>query len=271
MKNGTPVNAGVFLLLTIYILWNWQNHVSDSYKYMRWFLTWTWLFILVSCTRNPLPVLYNTADGFVLEDTCREASAFKLHDRGYCNYPIYYTGPVSDTVRTGRQYNYYTTNWNDARYFHFSRSYTPVNLKILVDTTVHTNCRLEYTLPGYKVLEDSTLNYHAYLVTIRNISDSIIFMGRSFALYLAWREAKNREGKWVKTERTLHETGICGTNQPEIFLFPREIIISKLPRYTGNLVTECRLAFGFEDKVVYSNTFKDAIDEKILISSYENH
>lgn len=238
---------------------------------MRLIILFYGLFLSTGCRQVAAPIHYHTTNGYILEDTCRSAGIYKPYDKGYCAYPIYYTGPVSDTIRIGRQYNFYNTYWKDTRFFHYSRYYTPGNLNILVDTSVHTNCRSEYMLPGNKVLEDSTLNYHAFIVMIRNLSDSIIFMGRTFALFLAWREAKNRKGEWIKIEKTIHEAGICRTNQPEIFLYPREIIISKLPRYTGNFVTECRLAFGYYDKVVYSNTFRDSIDEKILISPYDYH
>lgn len=228
-------------------------------------------FTMLYCNRIDSSIKYYSVNGFVLAETCRDANMFKSYDRGYCEYPIYYIGPVRDTICTGRRYHTNWTPWSNANYFNYSRNYTSDNLKIRVDTAIDTNCRKEYLLTNNEAEEDSTLNLYAYMVTLENTADSILFMGRTFSVYLAWREAKDRNDNWVKIEIPVQEASICLTNEPEIFLYPHEMIISKIPRYTGNFITEFRFAFGYGDKIVYSNTFRDAIDEKILISPYVNY
>ena len=83
-------------------------------------------------------------------------------------------------------------------------------------------------------------------------------------MYLINREAKNRDGKWVKIDKKLSELGICGTGQPNIILHPDETVIGKMKRYKGPFVTDFRLVFGYHDQIVYSNTFRDSIDERTL-------
>lgn len=131
-------------------------------------------------------------------------------------------------------------------------------------TSFKTNSRAEYLSGEMEIMEDSTINYHSFLFTIKNISDTLLYMGRTFAVFFLHREAKDRNGKWIKIDKKLSEVGLCLTGQPSITLQPKEIMVSKVRRCKGNLLTDFRLAFGHGEHVVYSNTYKDFIDERAL-------
>lgn len=230
---------------------------------MRWVSVLIMAASLYSCKPKPFTINYYPLKEFTLIDTCKAAVNY-LTEKESSEYPIYYVGPVKDSISIGRRYFALWTPWKNKEHMVFSRKYNPENLDIRVITSLHTTVRQEYLLRDAEVLEDSTLNYHAFLITILNKSDSVLFMGRSFSLFMAWREAKDRRGNWIKIETPLHRQAICLSYQPEIFLNPKEIIVSKLPRYKGDFVTDFRLVFGYEKDVVYSNIFSDFIDEKIL-------
>lgn len=100
---------------------------------------------------------------------------------------------------------------------------------------------------------------------MENISDSAIFLRNGFFLNALTRQAKNRQGKWVKLHEKWYEIGACGTGEPRVILEPGEIILSKLKRYNGTFFTEFRLVYGIEGNEVYSNIFMDHIDENILL------
>jgi hypothetical protein len=189
-----------------------------------------------------------------------------LHDRGairYENYrqvqsdfPIYYMGPAKDTIRIGRRYWRGRTpipQWPVR--LAASRTYSGKELIIEVDTSFMSDSPVEYLNPDGSINYDSTLNFRAYTFTIRNISDSFVWMGRTFSVYFLHLELKDRQGNWIRTGKKLSEQGICGTGEPSVYLKPGEIIISKVRCYQGPVRMEARLAFGSLGQQVYSNAF----------------
>ncbi|MGC4035535.1 MAG: hypothetical protein QM764_06200 [Chitinophagaceae bacterium] len=134
-----------------------------------------------------------------------------------------------------------------------TRNFSKSTLELFVDTTIKTTSTVD---------PDSSLNYHSYLITMKNVSDSNVFIGYSNELYFINREAKDKSGRWVKIDKKLQEMSMCGTGQPFIYLRPGEFLISKVKRYKGNMVTDFRLVFGYHSNIVYSNVFRDSIDEK---------
>ena len=217
-----------------------------------------------SCTQPPPHVKIACSNNIYIADTCIEANRLLQFGDYSTNYPIYYIGAIQDTIKIGNRCSRVNTSWTDHYEYPTTRFYSNKNVSIYVDTSFKTNSRVEYISPESKIIEDSTLNYHSFLFTIKNISDTALYMGRTFSVFFIHREAKDKNGQWIKIDRKLSEFGFCLTGEPSITLKPGEIIISKLRWYEGNFLTDFRLVFGYNNNVVYSNTFKDYIDERAL-------
>jgi hypothetical protein len=206
------------------------------------------------------------AHNFVIVDTANEAKEFLPIDIHSSDYPIYYIGSQLDTIKIGKRYWRGRTQWTDDFKTPCSRTYSIKTLEILVDTSMKTNSPVEYVSNSKKVSDDSTINYKSFILSIKNISDSTIYLGQTFSVFFICREIKNKNGEWIKIDKKLSDIGICGTGQPTITLKPNEILISKMKRYTGNFVADFRLVYGYGNNIVYSNIFKDSINEKMFIS-----
>jgi hypothetical protein len=221
--------------------------------------------LISSCKEGkPKVTLFKTQD-FIIADTTIEGNKVLQFDNYMSDdYPIYYIGAQLDTIKIGKRYWKGRTQWTDNFKIPWSRKYSNRTLSILLDTTAKTNSPVEYFSDNSKVANDSTINYKSFLFLIKNISDSAVYLGQTFSVFFINREAKNRNGEWVKVDKKLSELGTCGTNEPTIILNPDEIVISKLRRYSGSFVTDFRLVLGYDNNIVYSNIFKDAIDERKL-------
>ncbi|HEY8896446.1 MAG TPA: hypothetical protein VIM79_16585 [Niastella sp.] len=217
-----------------------------------------------SCIQPPVHVKIARTNNICIADTCIEENRLLEFGEYITDYPIYYIGPVQDTIKIGNRYSRARTPWTNNFEYPTSRSYSDKNLNIYVDTSFKTNSRVEYVSQESRIIEDSTINYHSFLFTIKNISDTILYMGRTFSVFFIHREAKDRNGQWITIDRQLSNVGLCLTGEPSITLKPGEIIVSKIRRCEGSFLTEFRLVFGYRDNVVYSNTFKDYIDERAL-------
>jgi hypothetical protein len=223
------------------------------------------IFTFYYCSHPKTTINTFKTNGFVLVDTATRPAKYLSQENP--DYPIYYIGPFSDTIHIGRKYLLGRTkiaNWPTR--LASSRSYTSRNLDLFVDTSIKTNNSVEYLNKNGVVDYDSTPNYYSYVVTIKNISDSNIWMGRTFSLFFLHLEGQDKTGHWVKINKSISELGICGTFQPHIYLKPGNIILAKMPVYNGKYVTNCRLVFGFDNgHLVYSNVFKEALMTEVNI------
>lgn len=227
------------------------------------------LVILYSCT-DQLPVTAYRTMGAVVVDTGFAADRF-LAPGQQSDYPIYYIGPARDTLRIGSRYSNVYTVRDPHDPTQFSSLYDDQTLRISVDTAVKTNSPVEYVLDDNSVVRDSSINYHAFLFSIRNRSDAVLYLGHTFSVYYLHREAKNMCGEWVAIDRKLSQVGLCVSSQPAIYLRPDEIVLAKLRRYSGSLVTDFRLVFGHRGQTVYSNVFRDSIDPAVLEEALMEH
>lgn len=222
------------------------------------------LFIGACVHREPAIRVVKTS-AFVLVDTSEESREY-LKEARDIEFPIYYIGPPRDTLHIGKRYARGRTPvaiW-PAR-FACSRTYSDETLQITVDTSFVTNRTQEYFSEDGSIDPDSSSYYYASVVTIKNISDSVIWMGHTYSVYFLRREFRNQQGQWIKVGSSLHELSLCLANEPSIYLRPGEIMLSKMAHYQGSFVTECRLAFGRKNgKMLYSPVFRASIDETFL-------
>ena len=223
--------------------------------------------LLFSCGQSENQVQVFNTTGFVLVDTILKGNKLLNFEEPYSNYPIYFIGSQSDTVKIGNRYKVGQIKGSSDKNIFSYRKYTANNLKLFVDTSIKTTSTVEYFSENYKTF-DSTRSFKSFLLTLQNVSDSSLYLGRTFELYYLTRQVKNKNGQWVSLDKNLSEAELCLTGQPTITLHPKEIIISKLKRYSGSFLTDFRFAFGTKDNVVYSNIFKDFIDERIIQNKF---
>jgi len=221
--------------------------------------------LLSSCRQSENQVQVFNTGGFVLVDTILKGNKLLNFEEQYSHYPIYFIGSQSDTVKIGNRYKVGHIKWSNDNNIFSCRKYTVNNLKLFVDTSIKTTSTVEYFSENYKTF-DSTRSFKSYLLTLQNASDSSLYLGRTFELYYLTRQVKNKDGQWVSLDKNLSEAELCLTGQPTITLQPKDIIISKCKRYAGSFLTDFRFAFGTKNNVVYSNIFKDFIDEKIILN-----
>jgi hypothetical protein len=227
------------------------------------------LFILLfsSCFRKPIPVSFFNTGEFTLEDTSHSANEY-LQSFEDDEFPIYYLGPSKDTINIGTCY------WwrRECRFEEFPAycifRYSTSNVSVQVDTSFPACESLEY-LNKERFIDhycDSNHYYHASTIIIRNLCDTAVSLGITFSVSQMHREMLNSCGQWIKVNKKLCEEWACGTGQPNIYLMPGELIISKVGHFNGKHAIHCRLALGRSNAFaqVYSNTFTEYINDSLL-------
>lgn len=230
---------------------------------MRLLYIFALTLLTTTCQQSKNRVDIFNANEFVLVDTNLNGNKLLTLGESYSNYPIYFIGSKADTIKIGKRYEVGQIDYDRANDFFACRKYTNSNLKLFVDTSVKTTISVDYFSKDYRSL-DSTRSFKSYILTLENISDSSIYLGRTFEVYFLIRQVLNKNGQWINLDRSLSETISCLSGQPTIILYPNEIIISKFKRYNGTFLTSFRFAFGTQKNVVYSNDFTDYIDEGII-------
>jgi len=219
------------------------------------------VLFISGCTQFPRTINTYKLQYFTLLDTIyREPATYRQYDKEDGGYPIYYIGKMQDTIGIGDRYLPWKNKLPKDRLLDTSiRFISPEKMAMFVDTTVKT-C-IEGT---YGNERDSVLNYQAYLLRIHNLSDTALWLGRSFSLDYLYREVQNKNGAWVKIEKMISEMDLCGTGQPNVILEAGEIILAKVPRYKGDAPAKCRLVMKHLNQTVYSNVFVDQVERSLL-------
>jgi hypothetical protein len=220
-------------------------------------LTCLWLMILSSCTGYDStggPVIYRT-QGFILVDSVNPAHPGLLMAEETHDFPIYYIGLPADTVSIGKRYWPDITSYSKTNPGSFTKSFSGNELEITADTSVSCFASIDYLSENGQYINDSSQWYHSILLILKNKSDSTLYMGRTFSLYYLQLEGQCQDGQWSRIQKPLSEEWLCSTNQPDIFLRPGEIILSKIIRRVEPGITKYRLAWVTYYSVIYSNTF----------------
>jgi len=219
------------------------------------------ILIVSSCRQKSAQVTIKRFLNFQVIDTTSTPETFLTSYNDITDYPIYYLGAINDTIGISNRYcneQIHGTSYKDSEW---SKNYSTETLEIFVDTTFVTNLTVQSPSGISSNAVVSPKKFSSYLMSIQNISDSSIFLGRTVSLYYLNLQAKDRNGNWISVDRKLSDLDICLTDEPQIVLHPDEIVISKVKRYKGKYTTDFRMAFGYGNNVVYSNVFKDSIDE----------
>jgi hypothetical protein len=220
-------------------------------------LTCICLLILSSCTGyvgTSESLQYHTKD-FILIDSVKPAHPGWPMDGETVDFPIFYIGPTSDTISIGKSHWPGITSYSEIKPGSFTRSYSRKELGITADTSVSCFTGIDCWRESDPYIIDSTQWYHSILLILKNKSDTTLYMGRTSSLYYIQLEGQCQDGQWTRIQKPLSEEWLCGTNQPDIFLRPGEIILSKIIRRVEPGITKYRLAWVTYYSVVYSNTF----------------
>ncbi len=177
-------------------------------------------------------------------------------------YPIHYIGENSDTINL-RKREIPRFGYGEKEYGNHIRIPDSSRMTIFVDTLfdlTNTAYYEHYHLDSEKVVTDSIVNYKAYPVLIRNISDSLLYVGDCWDRINVVRQVKTKKGYWRDIE--IPARYWCATGCRPIIMEPNQILISKMMRFRGDSKVECRLKYTAWKYTIYSNTFFDHLNQK---------
>jgi len=138
---------------------------------------------LSSCAQKKPAIHSFITKQFVLGDTSAAANQFTYTGKDI-DFPIYYIGPVKDTISIGRKYC-------------IGRTQAP---------------SLPFGFPASRnYYEDKEYLRFGYLVGADLLG---VFLNM---------ELKDKYGRWMKIGKKISELGICGTGQPSIYLGPGDV------------------------------------------------
>jgi hypothetical protein len=215
------------------------------------------ILIFTACTGSDGTrgaIQYNCKD-FMLIDSAKPSTPCWLIPGETQDFPIYYMGPAADTISIGNRF------WNDRNAYSdtmpdlFTKSYSVNDLEITADTSISCFRGIEYWHESDPSITDSTKWYHSFLLILKNKSDSTLYLGRTNSLYYMQLEGQCQDGQWTRIQKPLSEMWLCGTGQPDIFLGPGQIILSKIIRRKDPDFIQYRLAWKGGGGIIYSNVF----------------
>lgn len=225
------------------------------YRNMRY--TCLCILIFAACTGyvdRSKPLQYDCKD-FILIDSVKPVHPRFLTAGKSQDFPICYIGPISDTISIkNRDYNG-KSSYAESNLYPVSRSYTSNELEVSADTSVSCFSGIEYWYERDTPFTDSTKWYHSFLLILKNTSDSTLFLGRTFSLYYMQLEGQCQDGQWTRIQKPLSEVWMCLTGEPDIYLRPGEIILSKIIRRKDPDFIQYRLAWKGGGGIIYSNLF----------------
>jgi len=252
----------------------------------KWFVPVLSILVLVSCSNRHAIAVFNlqkdnrcvVVDSVELTD---DLTVYDSTDR-IAWFPVYYIGDATkhynlpDIPIKAKTFKRVDTILNQAQI-------TTAHLNIFVDTALDVTVKKIYMhdetdrdLNGHfmwhnKPTTDSVKLAKAYPVFFTNLTSRILYMGDFNAVNFTGREAMNRQGLWVTIEAPNYYAGACGTGARQLLLNPHQVMIAKVPRYKGSFKTLCRLKLYIYRQTVYSNTFADYIDERMLTDSIKKN
>jgi hypothetical protein len=212
----------------------------------------------------------NRISQVTLLDTIKIVDSIKIY-QGYATdsfiskaqfYPLYF-GTLHDTIPVDYQLN--TSKFEQFEGNH--KSPDTNNIKIFVDTSriisnMHPTPIPPPPPPGttnkYFTKEQDwiKIGYYAHPVFLKN-TDSVtvdIGYGRYVKLII---EAMDESGKWKPIQQAYRY--FCATGLNDLYLPPKNYVLTSCKIYEGEFKTKMRLKFGFKNHV-YSNEFYGRIN-----------
>ncbi|HTJ52842.1 MAG TPA: hypothetical protein VL443_25475 [Cyclobacteriaceae bacterium] len=225
------------------------------------------MLTLLACSRVK-PLNIQVSNGLTLIDSTSVEKDLSfsdtLYEEGY--YPVYYIGPDNDTIILEHEPISMFFNPKDSIYYKAKNweSLKNMEISLAIDTNMTVAFKAGYSHFDENAEEvlDSVKNFAAYVIKIKNNSDSLVQLGSHNAVGYLTKEAKNNKGDWIQIEEPIKP--YCGTAKKQLIMEPGDILITKMIKHKANLKVECRLKLRLSyiegTYVTYSNTFVDQID-----------
>lgn len=227
------------------------------------------LLIVSGCRFQPVNTVKSS---LVLIDSSLPADKAKFYhaDEYTSGYPIYYMGPVADTIVLPLQP--LSPHWKSTDgAFGENAPWTPADsahLRIVADTAFRLSCGIRFAHFDWseKALAtevlDSVVYYKAIPVFLYNKGTGVFNIGIFGALDHITMQAKNENGDWQDVVQPPRHR--CSTGASDQVLKAGEMAVAKLLLTDGDYRTTCRLKFKSRKDSVYSNVFPFAIDRRQL-------
>lgn len=193
----------------------------------------------------------------------------KTTEVGY--YPVYYIGPLQDTIRLGNQLPSHglTKKFPDTVLRYLDQVSLTVDTSIkLTNLTIFESHSIDDGIDVKRL--DSIIKEPAYAIILQNQSDSTLYIGQFNDLRKVVMQYQNKLGKWTDIEEPAYASTYCSTGAKTMFLEPKQLLVAKLIRYKGDFDALCRLKLKNFDQTCYSNTFRFKIDKSQLSKILKN-
>ncbi|MEP6793925.1 MAG: hypothetical protein ABJB16_06345 [Saprospiraceae bacterium] len=231
---------------------------------MRFFLLFGFLTLLLSnCAKQKNNLNIQSNGQLTLIDSSSQSKNLLYYSviQNDCNYPIHFLGQNSDTIRL--QKKHISIFGQKVRGINDHMIADSNNMTFFVDTFLNLSYTVDYQHyldDGKTRIIDSTIDYKAFPIIIRNISDSVLYISDCWNMDNVIRQVKTKNGIWRDIEKG---GGNWHAMRCEpIFLEPNYILIAKLTLYKGDTKVECRLKYKNWKTYTFSNTFYDHLPQK---------
>ncbi len=182
-------------------------------------------------------------DGYTLRDTILPGTVRFIPYDAFARYGICYIGGMQDMISTGRPIGHFGNI--PVPEGKCTRKFDSHYITIEVDTSA---TQLQFDHYKYDTITqsrtvDSTSLFAAMRVTVKNISDSLLYLGNSNTLEYMFLEIRNGGNEWIALENPSWRYAGCATGVRDNYLRPGDIVIAKFPRYEGEYTAKYRLVW----------------------------
>ena len=183
-------------------------------------------------------------------------------------YPVYYIGPLQDTIRLGKQLPSHEV----------TEKFPDIVLRYLNQVTLTVDTSIKLTnLTFYESFSDSNIKHldsitkePAFAIILKNQSDSTLLIGQFNNLEKVVMQYQSKSGKWIDIEMPMSSIDGCRTFAKTMFLEPKQVLVAKLIRRKDDFDALCRLKLKNFDQTCYSNTFRFKIDQSQIAKIPKN-
>lgn len=207
---------------------------------------------LLSCRQPNADVRTYNLDGYILSDTVLHGREAFIPFTANANYFICYIGPAAGHIGLGRPLRRYAIRDTMPEPVLFAFDGNKLTLQV---DTAYTQIQIDhyhYDSINARPIMDAITMHPAMRLTLKNTSDTILYLGKHNFLKYTWLEIQNGKQEWIRVEKPSDWNSYCSSGAPSNFLRPGDILIAKFPRYEGEYTANCRLVWQKPDQPKYA-------------------
>ena len=220
---------------------------------------------LISCHQPGYQIRTYHENGYTLADTLLHGNVRSIPFDAYARYAICYIGPDSGRIATGKPLPRSGRTPDPGGYL--ARKFDSNYMTIHVDTS-HTQLQFEHShfdTANNRRIVDSVSFFNAMRITLKNVSDSLLYLGNFNTLGFAYLEMQNGKKDWIRIENPSSWYSYCSTGARANYLRPGEILIAKFPRYEGEFTANFRVVWEkYNRQKICSNEFVAPVSDLML-------